>query len=79
MSQLALFETGTLASEDLVAQERAAVVTAQLYTRGYITLEEARELTGLTYSGVWYLMSKLARVLPLWYERAERMWKLLVA
>lgn len=60
---------------DLVAQERAALVTARLFTRGSLTLSEARELTGLTYCGVWYLMSKVARVTAIWYERETQTWR----
>lgn len=61
---------------DMVAQERAAVVTARLCARGVVTLEEAQDLTGLTYSGVWYLMSKIARVSPCWYDKEARAWKM---
>lgn len=64
------------AARDLVAQERAALVTAHLYTHKAITVAEARALTGLTYCAVWYLMSKVARVLPVWYERAEKTWRI---
>lgn len=76
--QLTLFEVPVSVNDatdtGLVAQERAARVTARLYSRGYISLSEAQEMTGLTYSGVWYLMSKVCRVLPVWYDRAAQMW-----
>lgn len=61
---------------DLVAQERAAVVMARLLLQGMVSVDDARELTGLTYSGVWYLMSKIARVQPCWYDREERVWRM---
>jgi hypothetical protein len=60
----------------LVAQERAALVTGRLVARGRVSLDEVRQMTGLTYSGVWYLMSKIARVCACWYDREERAWKM---
>gem|GEM_PF-4321602 len=61
-------------ASELVAQERAARVTALLYQQGYISLRDAITATGLTYSGVWYLMSKIARVTQCWYDRAAQTW-----
>lgn len=79
-SQLTFLDVGqkfTETSAELVAQERAALVTARLFTQGQVSLEEAKALTGLTYSGVWYLMSKISRVSPCWYDKEERMWKMM--
>lgn len=79
-SQLTFLEVGQVpaeASAELVAQERAALVTARLFTQGQVSLDEVKTLTGLTYSGVWYLMSKIARVSPCWYDKDERTWKMM--
>jgi hypothetical protein len=81
LSQLAFLEDVYVVVErapqgDLVAQERAALVTAHLHARGSITLDEVRALTGLTYSGAWYLMTKIARVIPCYYDAPTRAWKL---
>lgn len=64
--------------DGLVAQERAALVTAQLYERGRLSLEDVQQLTGLTYSGAWYLIAKISRVIPCWYDSETREYKLLV-
>lgn len=79
-SQLTFLEADQVpveASVELVAQERAALVTARLFTQGQVSLDEVKALTGLTYSGVWYLMSKIARVSPCWYDKDERTWKMM--
>jgi len=79
-SQLTFLEVSRVqveASAELVAQERAALVTARLFTRGQVSVDEVKTLTGLTYSGVWYLMSKIARVSPCWYDKDERTWKIM--
>lgn len=61
---------------DLVAQERAAIVTMRLFINQQITPVEVRELTGLSQSGIWYLMGNIARVVPLWYDDQAMVWHL---
>lgn len=61
---------------ELVAQERAALVTARLVMQGHVSLDEVKTLTGLTYGGAWYLMNKVARVVACYYDAPTRAWKL---
>lgn len=62
---------------DLVAQERAALATAWLITRGELSLADAQSLTGLSYGGVWYLMGKITRVVACWYDKQAQAWKIM--
>lgn len=50
--------------DDLTAQERAALVTWRLARGDRLTTQHIMELTGLSREGVWHLMMRLARVLP---------------
>jgi len=47
------------------ASERVAVVVLRLARGGALTTRQVSELTGLTRMGAWYLMSRIARVVPL--------------
>ena len=64
-------------SDELTAQERSSLVTERLYTQGAISLDEVQKITHLTYSGAWRLLSRIARVIAIWYDRETRTWKLL--
>ncbi len=82
VQQLALFDDAAgvaapVAALDLVAQERAALVTSALYSGERLTFAAVQQRTGLTYYGAWYLMMKLARVLPVTYDPETRVWQLI--
>ena len=55
-------------AEDLTSQERAAVVAWELARGRKLSTKEIRKLTGLSVSGVSRLMTRLARVLPVWRD-----------
>ena len=67
------------AAREMTAQERSALATATLLRHGRLTWDDLAMLTGLTYSGVYYLMTKIARVLPVTYDREERVWMMMEA
>ena len=51
--------------EDLVAQERAALL-AWAFAHGWQpTTRQVADKMGLTYHGAWFLLERLARVLPI--------------
>lgn len=63
-------------TDELVAQERAALVTACLCARKQLSMSEVRAMTGLSDSGVWYLMTKITRVITCYYDRPAQTWRL---
>lgn len=60
--------------EEMTAVERSARVTAALCSGRRLGWQELQEITGMQYNGCWRLMNKLARVLPVWYDRDSRVW-----
>jgi hypothetical protein len=55
-------------SDDYTAQERAALIAWHLAHGEGITTAEIANMTGLTWAGAWYLMERLARVLPIYRD-----------
>lgn len=62
---------------ELSAQERAALVAVSLSQRQTLTWDEIKELSGLTYSGAYYMMTKIARVLPIYYDYEFGQWRVI--
>jgi len=62
---------------ELGAQERAALVAVSLSQRQALTWDEIRALSGLTYSGAYYMMTKIARVLPVYYDYESGEWRII--
>lgn len=54
--------------EDLVAQERAAIIAWALSRGKQMTTRQIAERLGTTYTGAWFMMQKLARVLPIAFD-----------
>ena len=54
--------------EELVAQERAALVTWWLARGGQLTTRVIATRLGMSYGGAWDMMQKLARVLPIGFD-----------
>jgi len=84
MQQLTMFDDvrvgePVIEGQELVAQERSARVTAALIERKKLSWDDLARLTGLTYSGAYYLMSKIARVVPVTYDREARLWMMVEA
>jgi len=50
---------------ELSSQERAAIVIGYLCHGAHLSTKDVCELTGLSSSGAWRLMNKLARVWPI--------------
>lgn len=49
---------------ELTAQERAAKIAWRLALGERLTTRDVILLTGLSYSGAWYLMMRISRVIP---------------
>lgn len=62
---------------ELCAQERAALVTAALLEKRRMTWGQLMEVTGITYFGVWKLLNKISRVLPIYYDKETQVWEVL--
>lgn len=59
--------------EELVAQERAALV-AWWFARGaQLTTRQAADRLGVSWLGAWRMLQKLSRVLPIIFEQ-EHEW-----
>lgn len=56
------------------AHERAAIITFELMTYGQITAQRARELTGLSKTGAYYVLVALSRILPIRYDHDLQLW-----
>jgi DNA-binding IclR family transcriptional regulator len=59
---------------DMVAQERAAIVAFALASGEQLTTQQIAERVGLTYSGAWRLLQKLARVCPITKDPTMDYW-----
>lgn len=55
--------------DELVAQERAALVAWWLSRGAQMTTRVIAERTGMGYVGAWDMMQKLARVLPIAFDK----------
>lgn len=62
---------------ELCPQERAALVTAMLLKKRRMTWGQLMEVTGISYAGVWKLVNKIARVLPIYYDKEAQVWEVL--
>ena len=62
---------------NLCAQERAALVTAILLKGRRMGWGELMEVTGLKYHGVYMLLGKIARVIPIYYDKEAQVWEIL--
>lgn len=64
--------------EELIPTERVALIVYGLTVGGTVTTAQVAQMTGITHSGAWRMLNKLARVLPLaeedgrWYLIASR-------
>jgi len=54
--------------EELVAQERAALLAWWLARGGQLTTRQAADKLGVTYLGAWRILQKLSRVLPIVFD-----------
>ena len=59
--------------QDFTPQERAALVTWRLAHGEGMQTRDVAELTGLTMVGAWYMMQRLARVIPI-YQDERGVW-----
>ena len=57
--------------EDLVPQERAAIV-AWAFARGeQLTTRQVARKLGVSYLSAWFMLQKLSRVLPVAFDQQE--------
>ncbi len=61
-------------TREMAAQERAALVTMALVANGKLSVDAIQRISGLSYSGAYYMMTKLSRVLPIVYDYEAREW-----
>ena len=59
-----------MSDQDYSAQEKAALIAWHLAHGEAMTTAEVASLTGLTWAGAWFLMSRLSRVLPIYRDDA---------
>ena len=53
---------------DYTAQEKAALITWHLAHGAGMQTRDVAKLTGLTMVGAWYMMQRLARVIPVYQD-----------
>jgi hypothetical protein len=66
-----------MSDQDYTAQEKAALVTWHLAHGEELTTAEIALMAGLTFQGAWFLMIRLARVLPI-YRNDAGVWAVCV-
>lgn len=58
---------------DYTAQEKAALITWHLAHGEGMQTRDVAKMAGLTMPGAWYLMQRLARVIPI-YQDGQGFW-----
>ena len=61
-------------AEDLVPQERAALVAWALCSGEQLTTRQIATKLGVSYAGAWMMLQKLSRVLPITFEDQSNGW-----
>lgn len=54
--------------EELLAQQRAAIVTYRLARGERLTTTQVGQITGMGYVGAWLMMTKISEVTPIYRE-----------
>jgi hypothetical protein len=64
----------TTHDEEYVGQERAAMVAWRFAQGAQLTTQQVADLCGLSYSGAWYLLQRISRVLPIVKDNRGDYW-----
>ncbi len=62
-----------MSDTDYTAQEKAALIAWHLAHGEGMTTADVASITGLTWGGAWWLMTRLSRVLPI-YRDDDGVW-----
>ena len=54
--------------------ERVGKATEAIIFRRKMTTAEVADMTGLSFSGAWQMMSRLCRVLPIGFDDGDNVW-----
>lgn len=66
-----------MATDEWTPSERVGIVVWHLAHGEGLTTREIAELTGLTESGAWRLISRLCRRLPIYLDEQDHRWQVL--